>query len=43
MANHRMQFVDTELRIFLGLVYVNDGVETISLRLESSKGVSRYS
>lgn len=40
MANYRMQFINTELRIFLGLVYVNDGVETISFRLESSTGVS---
>ena len=37
-----MRIIDTELRILLGLVYVNSGVETISFRLESSAGVSRY-
>ena len=37
-----MQPTNTELRISLGLVYENDGVETISLRLEPSAGVSRY-
>lgn len=37
-----MQLSNTELRIFLGLVYVNNGVETISLRLEPSAGVSRH-
>lgn len=37
-----MQLINTELRISLGLVYVNDGVETISFRLEPSAGVSRY-
>jgi len=35
-----MQFINTELRIVLGLVYANDGVETVSIRLESSTGVS---
>jgi hypothetical protein len=37
-----MQLINTELRIFLGLVYVNNGVEAINLRLESSAGVSRH-
>lgn len=39
---YRTQRANTELRIALGLVYVNDGVESISFRLESSTGVSRY-
>ena len=39
---YRMQPINTELRIALGLVYENNGVETISLRLEPSAGVSRY-
>jgi hypothetical protein len=34
--------IDTKLRILVGLVYVNNGVETISIRLEPSAGVSRY-
>lgn len=37
-----MKPIDTELRISLDLVYENNGVETISLRLEPSAGVSRY-
>ena len=35
-----MRFINTKLRISLGLVYVDDGVETINFRLEPSAGIS---
>ena len=41
LAEHRLHPINTELRISLGLVYENNGVETISLRLEPSARVSR--
>jgi hypothetical protein len=37
-----MQFINTKLRNSLGLVYANNGVETINFRLEPSAGVSRH-
>ena len=37
-----MHLINTKLRISLDVVYVNNGVETINLRLESSAGVSSY-